>query len=149
MAQGRANSVNSSRTQPGAEVAVRAARNGSQAALARLGGPGYLKKGRRDPNVGGFARSQASFPLCWHDSRFRCEGPEDARFPSARHLWIVDPSAALNFVGHRTSASPLRCAQRAIRREYNPCCDDIPATAAESGDATAKIVVQQVSEGPG
>lgn len=143
------------------EVAIRAARNGGEAALARLGKPGYLKwKGHRD------VVSEASFEVQeaivstilaeFPDSGILAEeGPEDDPLPlDAEHLWIVDPiCGSLNFV----QGIPYFAVSVALRSEgniqvgvvYDPCRDELFEATAETQASLngRKIVVQQVSEG--
>ena len=143
------------------EVAIRAARNGGEVALARLGKPGYLKwKGLRDVTSEASLEVQeaiiatlvAEFP----DSGILAEeGPDDAPVPvDAEHLWIVDPiCGSMNFV----QGIPYFAVSIALRTAgnirvgvvYDPCRDELFEATTETpamlnGD---KIVVQQISEG--
>ena len=80
------------------EVAIRAAREAGQVALAHLHDPLYFKlKGRRDLFVGASLRVQDTIRdilmrECPDDAFLAEEGPEDEPLPvNAEHLWIVDP----------------------------------------------------------
>ena len=143
------------------EVAVRAARNGGQAALARLGKPGYLTwKGLRDVTCEASLEVQeaivstllAEFP---DSSVFAEEGPEDAPVPvDAEHLWIVDPiCGSMNYV----QGVPYFAVSVALRTAgnirvgvvYDPCNNELFEATTETQAMLngRKIVVQHVSEG--
>jgi myo-inositol-1(or 4)-monophosphatase len=143
------------------EVAVRAARNGGQAAVARLGKPGYLTwKGLRDVTSEASLEVQeaivstllAEFP----DSAVLAEeGPEDALVPvEAQHLWIVDPiCGSMNFV----QGIPYFAVSVALRTAgnirvgvvYDPCSNELFEATSETPAKLngEKIVVRHVSEG--
>jgi myo-inositol-1(or 4)-monophosphatase len=143
------------------EVAARAARNGGQAALARLGKPGYLTwKGLRDVTCEASLEVQeaivstllAEFP---DSAVFAEEGPAEDPVPvEAEHLWIVDPiCGSLNYV----QGIPYFAVSVALRSAgslrvgvvYDPCNDELfEATTETSAKLNGrKIVVQHVSEG--
>jgi myo-inositol-1(or 4)-monophosphatase len=143
------------------EVAIRAARNGGDVAMARLGKPGYLKwKGLRDVTCEASLEVQeaivstllSEFP---ESAILAEEGPEDAPLPvDAEHLWIVDPiCGSMNFV----QGIPYFAISIALRTAgniqlgvvYDPCRDELFQATTETqamlnGD---KIVVQQIYEG--
>jgi len=143
------------------DVAVRAARNGGEAARARLGKPGFLKwKGQRDVTSESSLEVQeavvstllAEFP----DSEVLAEeGPEDAPLPvNAEHLWIVDPiCGSMNFV----QGIPYFAVSVALRTAgniqvgvvYDPCRDELFEASTETPAKLngEKIVVQQIFEG--
>jgi myo-inositol-1(or 4)-monophosphatase len=143
------------------EVASRAARNGGQAALARLGKPGYLKwKGLRDVTSEAALEVQEAITATLlaelPDSAVLAEeGPEDAPMQvDAEHLWIVDPiCGSLNYV----QGVPYFAVSIALRTAgniqlgvvYDPCHDEMfEATAATPARLNGReIVVQQISEG--
>jgi len=142
-------------------VAVRAARNGGQAAMARMGKPGTLTwKGMRDVTCEASLEVQeavvstllAEFP---DTAVFAEEGPEDAPVPvDAEHLWIVDPiCGSMNFV----NGIPYFAVSVALRTAgdirvgvvYDPCNDELfEATsdmrARRNGE---KVVVKHALEG--
>ncbi|MBI3934892.1 MAG: hypothetical protein HY316_09385 [Acidobacteria bacterium] len=143
------------------EVAVRAARNGGQAAVARLGKPGYLTwKGLRDVTSEASLEVQeaivstllAEFP---NSEIFAEEGPEDAPVPvDAKHLWIVDPiCGSLNFV----QGIPYFAVSIALRTAgnirvgvvYDPCNNELFEATTETPAKLngERIVVKHVSEG--
>jgi myo-inositol-1(or 4)-monophosphatase len=135
------------------EAAVRAVRAGGEAALARLGKPGYLTwKGMRDVSSEASLEVQESvssmllseFP---GSAILAEEGPEDTPVAvDAEHLWIVDPiCGSLNYV----QGIPYFAVSVALRSAgsirlgvvYDPCNDELFEAAA---GAPAKLNGQKI-----
>jgi myo-inositol-1(or 4)-monophosphatase len=143
------------------EIAVRAARTGGQAALARLGKTDYMRwKGHRDVVSGTSIEVQDAIVevLQRETPDFGIlaeEGPEDEPLPlDAEHLWIVDPiCGSLNYVQgipYFGVSIALRTAG-AIRvgAVYDPCRDEMFASTLSTHSTLngQTIGVQQISEG--
>ncbi len=142
-------------------IAERAAREGGQVALARLGAPGYVTwKGPRDVACEVslkvqetiVARLTADAP---GSAVLAEEGPEDAVVPvDAERLWIVDPiCGSLNYV----QGIPWFAVSIALRVDgriragvvHDPCRGELFAATDETGATLNghRIGVQQFSDG--
>lgn len=143
------------------EVAIRAAREGGEIALARLAEPGYLKwKGPRNivseaamaVQEAMVSSIQTDFP---DDGILAEEGPEDATLPvDAPRLWIVDPvCGSLNFahgIPHFAISVALRSAGTIlVGVVYDPCRNELFEATTETPAKLngEKIVVRQILEG--
>jgi myo-inositol-1(or 4)-monophosphatase len=146
---------------PALEVAVQAAREGGQVALARLGKTDYMRwKTHRDVVSGTSIEVQdAILEVLQRETPdygvLAEEGPEDEALPlDAEHLWIVDPiCGSLNFVQGLPyfGVSVALRTQGAIRvgAVYDPCRDEMFAATMSSHSTLngQTISVQQISEG--